>query len=117
MDWERGRITVRSPKTERHAGRESRVIPIFPERDTQTSRYALVLDNCGPSEYPGQDSNDVVDSSRKSTRAVGAGALSVHSAGELALDEAVELLDSVSTQALLDALARRLAGQPGGSPR
>jgi len=31
VDWEHGRITVRSPKTEHHAGGESRVIPIFPE--------------------------------------------------------------------------------------
>jgi integrase len=31
IDWERGRMRVRSPKTERHEGGESRVIPIFPE--------------------------------------------------------------------------------------
>ena len=31
VDWERNRITVHSPKTERHEGRESRQIPIFPE--------------------------------------------------------------------------------------
>jgi len=31
IDWERGRITVRSPKTEHHPGGESRVIPLFPE--------------------------------------------------------------------------------------
>lgn len=31
VDWERGRITVNSPKTEHHVGGESRVIPIFPE--------------------------------------------------------------------------------------
>ena len=31
IDWERERINVRSPKTEHHAGRESRVIPLFPE--------------------------------------------------------------------------------------
>ena len=30
MDWEHGRITVHSPKTEHHEGGESRVIPIFP---------------------------------------------------------------------------------------
>ena len=30
VDWERGRLTVRSPKTERHAGHESRVVPITP---------------------------------------------------------------------------------------
>jgi len=31
VDWECGRIRVRSPKTEHHEGGESRVIPIFPE--------------------------------------------------------------------------------------
>jgi len=31
VDWERGRIRVHSPKTERHPGGESREIPIFPE--------------------------------------------------------------------------------------
>jgi integrase len=31
VDWERGRITVTSPKTEAHEGGESRQIPIFPE--------------------------------------------------------------------------------------
>ncbi len=31
VDWERGRMRVRSPKTEHHVGSESRVIPIFPE--------------------------------------------------------------------------------------
>ena len=31
IHWDRGRITVTSPKTEHHPGGESRVIPIFPE--------------------------------------------------------------------------------------
>ncbi len=31
IDWERGRMTVHSPKTEHHPGGESRQIPIFPE--------------------------------------------------------------------------------------
>ncbi len=31
VDWERERMTVHSPKTEHHQGKESRVIPIFPE--------------------------------------------------------------------------------------
>jgi integrase len=31
VDWVRNRITVHSPKTEHHAGGESRLIPIFPE--------------------------------------------------------------------------------------
>ena len=31
IDWERGRFLVHSVKTERHAGKESRWVPIFPE--------------------------------------------------------------------------------------
>ena len=31
IDWERGRILVRSPKTEHHEGKDSRLVPIFPE--------------------------------------------------------------------------------------
>lgn len=31
VDWEHQRITVPSPKTEHHAGRASRMIPLFPE--------------------------------------------------------------------------------------
>lgn len=31
VDWERGRITIHSPKTEHHTGKESRIIPLFPE--------------------------------------------------------------------------------------
>lgn len=31
IDWERGRMAVPSPKTERHEGRASRLVPIFPE--------------------------------------------------------------------------------------
>lgn len=31
IDWERGRMTVRSPKTEHHEGKASRIVPLFPE--------------------------------------------------------------------------------------
>jgi integrase len=31
VDWDRGRVTIHSPKTEHHAGHESRQIPLFPE--------------------------------------------------------------------------------------
>ena len=31
IDWERNRIRVPSPKTACHAGRESRMLPLFPE--------------------------------------------------------------------------------------
>jgi len=31
VNWQEGRLLIHSPKTERHEGRESRIIPIFPE--------------------------------------------------------------------------------------
>ena len=31
IDWARGRMVVHSPKTERHAGGDSRLVPVFPE--------------------------------------------------------------------------------------
>ncbi len=31
VDWEQQRILIRSPKTERYEGRETRWIPVFPE--------------------------------------------------------------------------------------
>ena len=31
VDWERGRLLIRSPKTEHHEGKDSRMVPIFPE--------------------------------------------------------------------------------------
>lgn len=31
VDWEKNRLTIHSPKTEKHEGKESRVIPLFPE--------------------------------------------------------------------------------------
>ncbi len=31
VDWDQGRLTIHSPKTEHHSGRESRQIPLFPE--------------------------------------------------------------------------------------
>lgn len=34
IDWKAGRITVPSPKTDRYDGKESRVIPLFPELRT-----------------------------------------------------------------------------------
>ena len=31
VDWERGRLLIRSPKTKHHEGKDSRLVPIFPE--------------------------------------------------------------------------------------
>ncbi len=40
IDWERGRMTVRSPKTEHHEGHEQRMVPITPQlMDLLQARY------------------------------------------------------------------------------
>ena len=31
IDWKEGRIKITSPKTEHHAGKETRLVPLFPE--------------------------------------------------------------------------------------
>jgi len=31
VDWKKNRLFVRSPKTEHHDGKESRIVPLFPE--------------------------------------------------------------------------------------
>ena len=50
IDWERGRMTVSSPKTAHHEGGESRVVPIFPElRVHLDAAYFALGDN--PAEY------------------------------------------------------------------
>jgi len=48
IDWENGRILVRSCKTEHHPGGDSRLIPLFPELEP----YLLaVYGEPGDSEY------------------------------------------------------------------
>jgi integrase len=37
IDWEKKRITVLSPKTERHPGRDQRMLPMFPELEAALS--------------------------------------------------------------------------------
>ena len=42
IDWEQGRMLVRSPKTERHIGKAERIIPLFPElRSVLTQAFVL----------------------------------------------------------------------------
>ncbi|MEX1095362.1 MAG: site-specific integrase, partial [Planctomycetales bacterium] len=48
IDWERNRMTVRSPKTEHHPGGASRVVPLFPE----LRRY---LEECFDLAEPGTE--------------------------------------------------------------
>ena len=40
VDWDLGRITVRSPKTEHHEGKEFRTIPLFPELRLELQKIA-----------------------------------------------------------------------------
>ncbi len=48
VDWEQERIRVRSPKTERHVGKGSRMIPMFPELRTWLD---VVWSQAEPAEY------------------------------------------------------------------
>lgn len=47
IDWERGRLLVRSPKTEHHEGGEYRTIPLFPELRNALSELDLATPNGG----------------------------------------------------------------------
>lgn len=50
VDWERGRMTVRSPKTACYEGRESREVPLWPElREHLDAAYFALGDT--PAEY------------------------------------------------------------------
>lgn len=52
IDWDRGRITVHSPKTEHHEGGATRQIPIFPElREPLESVYFAALETGELPEY------------------------------------------------------------------
>jgi integrase len=31
VNWDKGRMTVRSPRTEHHKGKDARLVPLFPE--------------------------------------------------------------------------------------
>ena len=48
VNWDRNRMTVRSPKTEHHPGGESRVIPLFPELRPH-------LEQCFDEAEPGEE--------------------------------------------------------------
>ncbi len=48
VDWEQGRMTVRSPKTEHHAGHEQRVVPITP-------RLMITLQDGFDTAEPGEE--------------------------------------------------------------
>ena len=44
VDWERGRMTVHSPKTEHHVGGDCRIVPIFGRmREPEVSRRTALM--------------------------------------------------------------------------
>jgi integrase len=49
VDWAGGKLMVRSPKTARHAGHESRLVPLFPELRPYLD--AVWFPNAGPGEH------------------------------------------------------------------
>jgi integrase len=54
IDWERGRIVVRSPKTEHHEGKGERTIPLFPELRPylEAVRDELLASDFDPKQTP-----------------------------------------------------------------
>jgi integrase len=48
VDWDRHKFTVHSPKTERHEGKETRVVPLFPElRPYLEAQFNAACDRLG----------------------------------------------------------------------
>jgi len=45
IDWKNNRFLVRSPKTERHAGRGEREVPLFSELWTELEKHRLLAEN------------------------------------------------------------------------
>ncbi len=50
--WDRGRMFVRSPKTEHHDGQDAREVPLFPEVRTELDRLWHALPELTPAEAP-----------------------------------------------------------------
>jgi integrase len=73
VDWDRGRITIRSPKTERYAGHESRQVPLFPEVRAALLELLEQTEEGGPNRiitrYPEDTPNLSVELSRIALRA------------------------------------------------
>ena len=43
VDWEQNRFVVRSPKTERHASHQKRIVPLFSELQAELERSAMTV--------------------------------------------------------------------------
>lgn len=50
VDFARGRLLVRSPKTERHTGQDRRVVPLFPELRAELERLWDITPEGGPAK-------------------------------------------------------------------
>jgi len=64
VEWKKNRFFVRSPKTEHHDGKESRIVPLFPELKTELETLFFM---------PGSDGKEfVINRHRDSDRNLGA---------------------------------------------
>ncbi|MCA9159645.1 MAG: site-specific integrase [Planctomycetales bacterium] len=52
VDWDRKRVTVRSPKTEHHEGHESRVIPLFPVVEVELLKFFAEAEDEAEEVFP-----------------------------------------------------------------
>lgn len=72
VDWINGRLFVRSPKTERHKGKDARVIPLFPELREELERLWESLPVGAPSRVvSGVTYNDASNKIRRIIYAAG----------------------------------------------
>ncbi len=55
--WKAKRFTVHSPKTEHHEGRDTRVVPLFPELETELLALHLEAEPKAEFVFPGIDEN------------------------------------------------------------
>jgi len=67
VDWDAGRFTVRSPKTEHHEGGESRLVPLFPEVRTELWNLYQSIE-WDPETQP-KPSEEPIIASKRSTNA------------------------------------------------
>jgi len=55
--WDEKRFTVHSPKTEHHEGRDTRIVPLFPELETELLALHLEAEPRAEFVFPGIDEN------------------------------------------------------------
>ncbi len=55
--WEAKRITIRSPKTEHHVGKDSRIIPLYPQLETELVKLFAEADDKAEYVFPNIKAN------------------------------------------------------------